>query len=73
MGSLLVMKCGVFKRHGHKTTEHAEENTPRPKKTRMSWSQVNTMPVCFFNHKGIVDYEFIVHGQTVNQQCYLEV
>jgi len=26
-----------------------------------------------FDHKGIVQYEFISQGQTVNQQCYLEV
>jgi len=32
-----------------------------------------TVLVCFFDHKGIVDYKFIVQGQTVNQQCYLEV
>jgi histone-lysine N-methyltransferase SETMAR len=25
------------------------------------------------DHKGIVHYEFIVQGQTVTQQCYLEV
>jgi len=31
------------------------------------------MLVCFFEHKGIVHYEFISQGQTVNQQCYLEL
>jgi histone-lysine N-methyltransferase SETMAR len=48
-------------------------NSPWPKKARMSWSQVKTMLVCFFNHKGIVHCEFIAQGQTVNQQCCLEV
>jgi hypothetical protein len=28
---------------------------------------------CFFDHKWIFHYEFIAEGQTVNQQCYLEV
>jgi histone-lysine N-methyltransferase SETMAR len=31
------------------------------------------MLVCFFNHKGIVHYEFTAQGQMVNQQCYLKV
>jgi hypothetical protein len=35
------------------------QNSPRPKNSRMSWSQVRTMLVCFFDHKGIVHYEFI--------------
>jgi hypothetical protein len=39
----------------------------------MSRLQFRTMLVCFFDHKGIVHYEFIAQGQTVNQQCYLEV
>jgi len=54
-------------------TEHAVENKPWPKKTCMSRSQVKTVLVCFFDHKGIVHYEFIAQGQTVNQQCYLDV
>jgi histone-lysine N-methyltransferase SETMAR len=31
------------------------------------------MLVCFFDHRGIVHYEFIAQGQMANQQCYLEV
>jgi hypothetical protein len=49
------------------------QNSPRPKKGRMSRSQVKTMLVCFFDHKGTVHYEFIAQGQMVNQQCYMEV
>jgi len=41
------------------------QNSPRPEKARMSRSQVK--------NKGIVHYKFIAQGQTVNQQCYLEV
>jgi hypothetical protein len=43
------------------------------KSTHVSVSQIKTMLVCFFDHKGIVHYEFIAQGQTENQQCYLEV
>jgi len=39
----------------------------------MSRCQVKIKLVCFFHHKGIVHYEFIAQGQTVNQQYYLEV
>jgi len=49
------------------------QNSPRPKKARMSRLQVKTMLVRFFDRKEIVGYEFIAQGQTVNQQCYLEV
>jgi len=49
------------------------QNSPRPKKACISRSQVKTMLVCFFDHKGIVHYEITAQGQTVNHQCYLEV
>jgi hypothetical protein len=32
----------------------------------------DAMVVCFFDHKAIVYYEFIVQAQTVERQCYLE-
>jgi hypothetical protein len=49
------------------------QNSPRPKKPRMSRSHFKIMFVCFFDHKGIVHYDFIAQRQKVNQQCYLEV
>jgi hypothetical protein len=49
------------------------EFTYTEKSTYMSCWQFKTMLVCFFSHKGIVHYEFIAEGQTMNQQCHLEV
>jgi hypothetical protein len=49
------------------------QNSPPPKKARISRSQVKIMLVCFLHHKRIVYYEFIAQGKTVNQHCYLEV
>jgi histone-lysine N-methyltransferase SETMAR len=42
------------------------------KKARMSRAQVKTI-LFFFNHKGIVHFEFLEQGRTVNQHCYLEI
>jgi histone-lysine N-methyltransferase SETMAR len=41
-------------------------------KARMSRLQFKIMLVCFFDHKGIVHYEFIAQVQTVNKS-YLEM
>ena len=41
-------------------------NSPRPKKFRRSKSRVKTMMPTFFDIRGIVHYEFVPTGQTVN-------
>jgi hypothetical protein len=46
---------------------------PRPKKALQVWSKVKVMIIVFFDMEDIVHYEYIPHGQTVNQQFYLQV
>lgn len=49
------------------------QSSPRPRKARMSRSQIKTMLVCFFDIQGIVHREFVEQGSTVNQFKYLEI
>jgi hypothetical protein len=62
-------------RRENKTTELAVKNTEfsSAEIIRITKSQVKKMLMYFFNHKRIVQYEFMAQGQTVNQQFYLEV
>jgi len=46
---------------------------PHDQKFRQSKSRAKTMLLTFFNIRGIVHYEFVPNGQTVNQVYYLEV
>jgi hypothetical protein len=43
------------------------------KKAPMSKSQLKTMLIIFFNIQGIVCFEFITQGRTVNQAYYVEI
>ena len=43
------------------------------KKARQVKSIVKTTLICFFDIKGLVHFEFVPQGQTVNQQFCLEV
>lgn len=47
-------------------------NSPRSKKARQVRSNVKTI-IVFFDVHGIVHWEFVPPGQTVNQHFYLEV
>jgi len=48
-------------------------SSPRPKKFHRSKSIIKTMLLTFFDVRGIVRFEFVPTGQTVNQVYYLEV
>jgi len=43
------------------------------KKGEASKSNVKNVLICFFDIKGLVHFEFVPQGQTVNRQFYLEV
>jgi hypothetical protein len=53
--------------------EWRSKDSPRPKKPRMSKSKVKIMLFCFFDIRGIIYFEFVSEGTTVNQTFYLEV
>lgn len=48
-------------------------NEPKPKKPRQSKSKIKTLLTVFFDIRGIVHYEFLPAGQTVNKEYYLAV
>jgi hypothetical protein len=47
--------------------------TKWPKKPRMTKSKFKTMLICFFDVRGIIHFEFVPEGTTVNQTFYVEV
>ncbi|UYV72446.1 hypothetical protein LAZ67_9003181 [Cordylochernes scorpioides] len=49
------------------------KSSPRPKKARISMSRIKRMIIVFFDIRGIVHWEFVPQGQTVNSAFYLEV
>ena len=47
--------------------------SPRPTKARKSKSKVKVMLIVFFDIQGIVHFEFLPHGQTMNLTVYKEI
>jgi len=55
------------------SSEWQTKNEPKPKKPRQSKSKVKVMLTVFFDIRGVVHYEFLPEGQTVNKEYYLAV
>lgn len=55
------------------SSEWRFENEPKPKKPRKSRSKIKVMLTVFFDYHGVVHYEFLPEGQTVNKEYYLGV
>jgi hypothetical protein len=49
------------------------KNSPRPKKPQMSKSKIKATLIYFFDIRGIIHFEFVPKGTTVNQTFYVEV
>lgn len=55
------------------SAEYRAKGEPRPKKARQSRSKIKVMVTVFFDYRGVVHYEFLPTGQTVNKEYYLSV
>lgn len=54
------------------SSQWTSKGSPRPKKARQVKSNVKVMLTVFFDCKGVVYYEFLPQGQTINRFVYLE-
>lgn len=55
------------------SSEYRAKGEARPKRPRQSRSKIKVMLTVFFDYRGVVHYEFLPPGQTVNKQYYLSV
>lgn len=55
------------------SSEWREKNEPKPKKPRQSRSKFKVMLIVFFDIRGVVHFEYVPIGQTVNKEFYLGV
>ncbi|UYV60554.1 CLCN3 [Cordylochernes scorpioides] len=49
------------------------KDEPRTKKSRLCKSKNKVLLVTFFHIKGIVHYEYLEEGQTINKESYLKI
>ena len=55
------------------SSEYRAKGEEKPKKSRQSRSKIKVMLTVFFDYRGVVHYEFLPTGQTVNKEYYLSV
>ncbi|UYV70068.1 hypothetical protein LAZ67_7001698 [Cordylochernes scorpioides] len=57
----------------HQSMEWKGKDEPRTKKSRLCMSKNKVLLVTFFDIKGIVHYEYLEEGQTINKESYLNM
>jgi len=57
----------------HQSSQWKSADSQRPKKEHHVLSKVKVMLIVFFDMEGIIHYEYVPQGQTVNQQFYLQL
>jgi hypothetical protein len=73
--TLLVMKIGVYSNDVEtkaQSSQWVSKTSPRPQKARQVLSEVKVMLI-FFYCEGVIHHEFLLRGQTVNEECYPKV
>ena len=55
------------------SNEYRLKGEVKPKRLRQSRSKIKVMLTVFFDYRGVVHYEFLPIGQTVNKEYYLRV
>ncbi|XP_037946086.1 uncharacterized protein LOC119678365 [Teleopsis dalmanni] len=55
------------------SSEWCFENELKPKKPRKSRSKIKVMLTVFFDYRGVIHYEFLPEGHTINKEYYLGV
>ena len=55
------------------SAEYRVKGVPKPKKSRQNKSKIKVMLTVFFDYRGVVHFEYLPTGQTVNSQYYLGV
>ncbi|KAL4084659.1 hypothetical protein QTP88_027586 [Uroleucon formosanum] len=55
------------------SSEWQTTSSPKPKKSRVVKSQLKVMLIVFFHNEGLVHWEFVPNGQTVNSSFYIDV
>ena len=55
------------------SNEYHLKGEAKPKRPLQSRSKIKMILTVFFNYRGVVHYEFLPTGQTVNKEYYLSV